>query len=101
MVNENSELIDTTEKLFGPLHHQYTIDEAIADKNVLGFHVDYVNTGEFESYDRLREQIVDYLVETNPDMSRRDFERDMFELSDLEVEEEARKLKLLYYQDER
>lgn len=40
-VNERSELINTTEKLFGPLLHQYTIDEAIADGNVLGFHVDY------------------------------------------------------------
>src|SRR5699024_5941280 len=40
MINEKSELINTTEKLFGPMLHQYTIDEAIADKNVLGFHVD-------------------------------------------------------------
>lgn len=36
-VNERSELINTTEKLFGPLLHQYTIDEAIADGNVLVF----------------------------------------------------------------
>jgi len=40
-------VIDTTEKLFGPSLHQYTIDEAITDNNVLGFHVDYINTGEF------------------------------------------------------
>src|SRR5690625_6883425 len=61
MINEKSELIDTTEKLFGPELHSYTIDEAIADRNVLGFHVDYINTGEFESYEALREQIIDCL----------------------------------------
>ena len=47
MVNEKSEVIDTTEKLFGPELHKYTIDQAIADGNVLGFNVDYINTGEF------------------------------------------------------
>ncbi len=100
MINEQSELIDTTEKLFGPLLHQYTIDEAIADKNVLGFHVDYINTGEYESYEALREQIVDYLVEAQPDTPRRQLERDVYELSELEVEKEAKKQKLLYYHDE-
>src|SRR5699024_10801056 len=58
MINEKSELINTTEKLFGPMLHQYTIDEAIADKYVLGFLVDYINTGEFDGYEALREQIV-------------------------------------------
>ncbi len=57
MVNEKSEVIDTTEKLFGPELHKYTIDQAIADGNVLGFNVDYINTGEFTNYDDLREQI--------------------------------------------
>ncbi len=48
-INEKSEVINTTEKLFGPKLHQYTIDEAISDGNVLGFHVDYINTGEFKA----------------------------------------------------
>src|SRR5699024_8826222 len=100
MVNEKSELINTTEKLFGPLLHQYTIDEAIADKNVLGFHVDYINTGEFESYDTLRENITDYKLEEQPDIPKRKIERQVMEMSDLEVEKEAKKSKLLFYQDE-
>src|SRR5699024_11224064 len=98
--NEKSELINTTEKLFGPLLHQYTIDEAIADKNVLGFHVDYINTGEFESYEALREQIVDYKLEERPDTPKRKIEREVYELSDLDVEKVARKNELLFYQEE-
>ena len=65
-VNERSELINTTEKLFGPLLHQYTIDEASTDGNVLGFHVDYINTGEFRNYDDLREQLIKFLSEKHP-----------------------------------
>ncbi|WP_029268457.1 type I restriction endonuclease subunit R, EcoR124 family [Virgibacillus alimentarius] len=100
MINEKSELINTTEKLFGPLLHQYTIDEAIADKNVLGFHVDYINTGEFESYDVLREQIADYKLEEQPDTPKRKIEREVYEWSDLDVEKAAKQNKLLFYQDE-
>src|SRR5699024_9037311 len=100
MINEKSELINTTEKLFGPLLHQYTIDEAIVDKNVLGFHVDYINTGEFESYDVLREQIADYKLEEQPDIPKRKIEREVYEWSDLDVEKAAKKNKLLFYQDE-
>ena len=100
MINERSEVIDTTEKLFGPLLHQYTIDEAIADGNVLGFHVDYINTGEFEGYEALREQIVDQMQEDEPDTPRRLLERKVYEWSELEVEKEAKKRKLLAYHDE-
>lgn len=100
MINEKSELINTTEKLFGPILHQYTIDEAIGDKNVLGFHVDYINTGEFESYDVLKERIVDYKLEARPDLPKRKIEREVYELSDLEIEKEAKKSKLLFYNDE-
>lgn len=35
---------DLTQKAFGNLIHAYTIREAIADKNVLGFHVDFEHT---------------------------------------------------------
>src|SRR5699024_7761300 len=128
MINEKSELINTTEKLFGPMLHQYTIDEAIADKNVLGFHVDYINTGEFDGYEALREQIVDYKLEEQlktykrkidrkgyeelreqsvdykleeqQNTAKRKIERQVYELSDLDVEKEARKNKLILYQDE-
>lgn len=99
-INEKSELIDTTEKLFGPLIHQYTIEEAIADKNVLGFHVDYINTGEFKSYEDLREQYIEVLQEQHPDIERKKIEREIQQLSDVEVEKVAKKAGLLVYHDE-
>src|SRR5690625_3953828 len=99
-INEKSELIDTTEKLFGKELHKYTIDEAIKDKNVLGFHVDYINTGEFASYDALREKIVEQMKEEQPNVRRRELERHVQEMSELDVEKEARKRKLLVYHDE-
>jgi len=34
----------TTHEIFGPLLHHYTIKDAIADHNVLGFRVDFMNT---------------------------------------------------------
>lgn len=99
-INEKSEVINTTEKLFGPSLHEYTIDEAISDGNVLGFHVDYINTGEFKSYDDLREQLVEKIKEENPELSDRDIERKVQELSEAEVEMEASKRNILIYQDE-
>ncbi len=99
-INEKSEVINTTEKLFGPSLHEYTIDEAISDGNVLGFHVDYINTGEFKTYDDLREQLVEKIKEENPELSDRDIERKVQELSEAEVEIEASKRKILIYQDE-
>ncbi|HHX62304.1 MAG TPA: type I restriction endonuclease subunit R, partial [Epulopiscium sp.] len=99
MVNEKSEVIDTTEKLFGPQLHTYTIDQAIADRNVLGFHVDYINTGEFLSYEDLRDQIKEQLQVEKPEMAIREIERLVQGWSQLEVEKEAKKRKLLVYQD--
>ncbi|MDR0899415.1 MAG: HsdR family type I site-specific deoxyribonuclease [Lactobacillaceae bacterium] len=99
-VNEKSEVIDTTEKLFGPKLHQYTIDEAIADGNVLGFHVDYLNTGEFKSYDDLRDKLIEERYNDNPILVRKEVEREVQAMSELEVEKEASKKKILVYQDE-
>jgi len=99
-VNEKSEVINTTQKLFGPKLHQYTIDEAIADKNVLGFHVDYINTGEFKSYDDLREQLAEIIKEEHPELGDREVEREVQEMSEVEVEKQAKKQGLLVYQDE-
>src|SRR5699024_193941 len=100
MFDEKSEHSNTREKLFGPVLHQYTIDEAIADKNVLGFHVDYINTGEFESYDALREEIIEALQLEEPEVPKRDREGLVYNMSELEVEKEARRRKILYYVDE-
>src|SRR5699024_6770367 len=97
MINDKSELINTTETLFGPMLHQYTIDEAIADKIVLVIHVDYINIGEFHRYEALREQNVDYKLEEEPEKSRWKMKRQGYELSDLDVEKEVRKNKLILY----
>jgi type I restriction enzyme R subunit len=99
-INEKSEVINTTEKLFGPNLHQYTIDEAIADKNVLGFHVDYINTGEFKNYDDLRDQIADKIKAEHPELTDKEIERQVQAMSELDVEKEAKKRGLLEYQDE-
>lgn len=42
--SSNSALLRTTEQAFGVKLHTYTIVDAITDKNVLPFRVDYVNT---------------------------------------------------------
>lgn len=99
-INEKSEVINTTEKLFGPKLHQYTIDEAISDGNVLGFYVDYINTGEFKSYDDLREQLVEKIKEEQPELADREIERKVQEWSEAEVEMQASKRNILTYQDE-
>lgn len=99
-VNEKSEVINTTEKLFGPQLHEYTIDKAISDGNVLGFHVDYINTGEFRSYDDLREQLIDKIKEEKPELSQREVERLVQDWSEAEVELQAQKRQLLQYEDE-
>lgn len=99
MIDEKSELINTTEKLFGPLLHQYTIDEAIDDGNVLGFHVDYINTGEFKSHDELRRQLVEKKIEEKPHLSEREIERQMAALSAADVERRALREELLVYHD--
>nr|WP_208003460.1 HsdR family type I site-specific deoxyribonuclease [Macrococcus goetzii] len=98
-INEKSELINTTEKLFGPMLHKYTIDEAIADRNVLGFHVDYINTGEFSSYESLKEQLVEKMLFEKPELSKRSVEKRIMSLSDLEVERLSIKYDILAYYD--
>lgn len=99
-VNEKSEVINTTEKLFGPKLHEYTIDEAISDGNVLGFNVDYINTGEFKSYDDLRDQLVEKIQEEKSHEAKRDIERLVQGWSEAEVELQAKKRDILIYQDD-
>ena len=100
-VNEKSKLIKTTEDLFGPLLHAYTIEQAIADRNVLGFHVQYVNTGEFRSYEDLRERLIPLLA-AQPDNTKTpdELEELVATWSDAKVESEAERYDLLAYQDE-
>ena len=101
MVNADSEVIRTTEKLFGPLLHKYTIDEAIADKNVLGFHVKYINTGEFKGYDDLREKLSEALAaDSQEELTSEQAEEMVAGWDELKVEREAEKRRLFAYQDE-
>lgn len=53
IIDDKAERLQTTEQMFGPELHRYTIDQAIKDRNVLGFHVNYINTGEFQFYSDL------------------------------------------------
>ncbi|MWP62108.1 type I restriction endonuclease subunit R, EcoR124 family [Gilliamella sp. Pas-s25] len=99
-INENSEVINTTEKLFGPKLHQYTIDEAIADGNVLGFHVDYINTGEFNSYEDLRDKLIERIKIEKPEQSDREIARLVHSWSETEVEKQAIDKALLVYHDQ-
>lgn len=100
MINTKSEVIDTTEKLFGPELHKYTIDQAIRDGNVLGFHVDYINTGEFRDHQHLREQLADKILAVDATRGRKEVERQLLLLEDFEVERLAKNEGLLVYQDE-
>ena len=99
-INEKSEVVNTTEKLFGPKLHEYTIDQAIADGNVLGFYVDYINTGEFKNHDDLRDQLFDKIKEDKPELSDREIERKVQAYSLAELERQAKKNNILVYQDE-
>lgn len=100
MINEKSEHINTTEKLFGPMLHRYTIDQAITDGNVLGFHVDYINTGEFANYDALRDKVIEQRMMENPNRKEIEVEREVHEMDDASLEAEAREKKILIYHDE-
>lgn len=98
-VKGKSRLIDTTEKLFGPELHRYTIDEAIRDGNVLGFNVNYINTGEYRNIEDLRDELIEKKLQDHPDQAARKVEAEIRSLKDDKVEAEAMKEGLLKYQD--
>ena len=54
-------ILQTTEQLFGECLHTYLIKDAIFDNNVLGFHVEYINTikGDFDVTDNTMVQGID------------------------------------------
>ena len=99
-INKKSEVINTTEKLFGPKLHEYTIEQAITDGNVLGFYVDYINTGEFKSYDDIRDKLIAKFKEEHPELSDRELQRKVQAYTEAELERQAKKYDILVYQDE-
>lgn len=96
-INEQSELINTTEKLFGPLLHQYTINEAISDGNVLGFNVDYINTGEFTSYQALKAQIIESYGVQHPEEPKEGIKKKIGSLNEGQIELAAKQMDILNY----
>ena len=96
-INEQSELINTTEKLFGPLLHQYTINEAISDGNVLGFNVDYINTGEFTSYQALKSQIIESYGVQHPEEHKEGIKKKFGSLNEGQIELAAKQMDILNY----
>lgn len=57
----NGKVVQTTEKLFGECLHSYLIKDAIFDNNVLGFHVEYINTikGDYDENDQTMTEAID------------------------------------------
>ena len=92
--------IDEKSEVIGPKLHEYTIDQAIADGNVLGFYVDYINTGEFKSYEDLKEQLIEKIKEEQPELPVREIERKIQSYSLANLERQAKKYDILIYQDE-
>lgn len=75
---------DLTYNAFGPLIHAYTIREAIADKNVLGFKVDFEHT---LPDDEIREKVLPaILAERNPDLSEGEIDDQIARMSSDEAE---------------
>lgn len=58
-----------TEEIFGPLLHAYTIREAIVDRNVLGFKVDFKTT--INEQEMKRKYLPDFLSRKISKMVRR------------------------------
>lgn len=54
-------VVQTTEKLFGECLHSYLIKDAIFDNNVLGFHIEYINTfkGNYDENDPTMTEAID------------------------------------------
>lgn len=68
-----------TEDIFGPLLHAYTIREAIADRNVLGFQVDFETT--ISERAMKEEYLPQFYRNQHPDWSERQIERKIANLT--------------------
>ncbi len=57
----NGKVVQTTKTLFGECLHSYLIKDAIFDNNVLGFHVEYINTieGDYDENDQTMTEAID------------------------------------------
>ena len=74
-----------THEVFGKLLHAYTIREAIADKNVLGFKVDFETT---IAEDKMKlEYLPKFYKEKYPDWNELDIERKIANLTDNDMDD--------------
>lgn len=74
-----------TEDIFGPLLHAYTIREAIADRNVLGFKVDFettINEGQMKS-----EYLPAFYREQHPDWSEEKIQNKIENMTDEDMDD--------------
>lgn len=57
----DGKVVQTTDKLFGDCLHSYLIKDAIFDNNVLGFHIEYINTikGDYDETDSTMTEAID------------------------------------------
>ncbi len=57
----DGKVVQTTDKLFGDCLHSYLIKDAIFDNNVLGFHIEYINTikGDYDETDFTMTEAID------------------------------------------
>ena len=62
-----------TEDIFGPLLHPYTIREAIADRNVLGFKVDFETT--IDEDEMKKKYLPSFYKNTHPDWTEEQIDR--------------------------
>lgn len=79
----------TTKEIFGPLLHAYTIREAIADKNVLGFKVDFMTTITEEA---MRKQYLpQFFRNEHPDWSEEEIKERINNMSEYDMDDNLSK----------
>ncbi len=74
-----------TEDIFGPLLHAYTIREAIADRNVLGFKVDFETTIDEEQMKN--EYLPEFYKERYPNWDEKKIEEKINNLSQEDMDD--------------
>lgn len=84
MFNETTSRL-RTEDIFGPLLHAYTIREAIADRNVLGFKVDFETT--IDEQQMKKEYLPRFYQERHPEWTNEQIEDKITNLSQEDMDD--------------
>ena len=75
----------TTQDIFGPMLHAYTIRDAIADHNVLGFKVDFETTLSRQSL--IEEYLPEFFKQQHPDWNDEQINRRVHNLTDADMDD--------------